>query len=134
MNLKGRIIGKEGRNIRAFEAATGVDIIVDDTPEAIIISGFDPFRREIARIAMERLIADGRIHPARIEEVVQKVEKELNEEIMRVGEQTITGYGYSGCQSRYNNVDRKDEIPFELRAECFESFYRSWTYCRYNGS
>jgi ribonucrease Y len=94
--LKGRIIGKEGRNIRAFEAATGVDIIVDDTPEAIIISGFDPFRREIARIAMERLIADGRIHPARIEEVVQKVEKELNEEIMRVGEQTILDIGIQG--------------------------------------
>ncbi len=94
--LKGRIIGKEGRNIRAFEAATGVDIIVDDTPEAIIISGFDPFRREIARIAMERLIADGRIHPARIEEVVQKVEKELHEEIMRVGEQTILDIGIQG--------------------------------------
>jgi ribonuclease Y len=94
--LKGRIIGKEGRNIRAFEAATGVDIIVDDTPEAIIISGFDPFRREIARIAMERLIADGRIHPARIEEVVNKVEKELNEEIMRVGEQTILDIGIQG--------------------------------------
>jgi ribonuclease Y len=94
--LKGRIIGKEGRNIRSFEAATGVDIIVDDTPEAIIISGFDPFRREIARIAMERLIADGRIHPARIEEVVQKVEKELNEEIIRVGEQTIMDMGMQG--------------------------------------
>lgn len=94
--LKGRIIGKEGRNIRAFEAATGVDIIVDDTPEAIIISGFDPFRREIARIAMERLIADGRIHPARIEEVVMKVEKELNEEIIRVGEQTILDIGIQG--------------------------------------
>jgi ribonuclease Y len=94
--LKGRIIGKEGRNIRAFEAATGVDIIVDDTPEAIIISGFDPFRREIARIAMERLIADGRIHPARIEEVVQKVEKELHEEIMRVGEQTLLDIGIQG--------------------------------------
>ena len=94
--LKGRIIGKEGRNIRAFEAVTGVDIIVDDTPEAIIISGFDPFRREIARIAMERLIADGRIHPARIEEVVQKVEKELNEEIIRVGEQTLIDMGIQG--------------------------------------
>lgn len=94
--LKGRIIGKEGRNIRAFEAVTGVDIIVDDTPEAIIISGFDPFRREVARVAMERLIADGRIHPARIEEVVIKVEKELNEEIIRVGEQTLIDMGIQG--------------------------------------
>lgn len=94
--LKGRIIGKEGRNIRAFEAVTGVDIIVDDTPEAIIISGFDPFRREVARVAMERLISDGRIHPARIEEVVCKVEKELNEEIIRVGEQTLIDIGIQG--------------------------------------
>jgi ribonucrease Y len=94
--LKGRIIGKEGRNIRAFEAVTGVDIIVDDTPEAIIISGFDPFRREVARVAMERLIADGRIHPARIEEVVAKVEKELNEEIIKVGEQTLIDMNLQG--------------------------------------
>ena len=94
--LKGRIIGKEGRNIRAFEAVTGVDIIVDDTPEAVIISAFDPFRREVARVAMERLIADGRIHPARIEEMVHKVEKELNEEIIRVGEQTLIEMGIQG--------------------------------------
>ncbi|CAN5442192.1 ribonuclease Y [soil metagenome] len=94
--LKGRIIGKEGRNIRAFEAATGVDIIVDDTPEAIIISGFDPFRREIARVSMERLIADGRIHPARIEEIVGKVEKELCEEIIKVGENTLLEMGIQG--------------------------------------
>ena len=94
--LKGRIIGKEGRNIRAFEAATGVDIIVDDTPEAIIISGFDPFRREIARVAMERLIADGRIHPARIEEVVEKVQKELIEDLIRVGENTLIEMGIQG--------------------------------------
>jgi len=94
--LKGRIIGKEGRNIRAFEAVTGVDIIVDDTPEAIIISAFDPFRREVARVAMERLILDGRIHPARIEEVVAKVEKELNEEIIRIGEQTLIDMGIQG--------------------------------------
>lgn len=94
--LKGRIIGKEGRNIRAFEAVTGVDIIVDDTPEAVIISGFDPFRREVARVAMERLIADGRIHPARIEEVVAKVDKELNEEIIRIGEQTLIEMGIQG--------------------------------------
>lgn len=94
--LKGRIIGKEGRNIRAFEAATGVDIIVDDTPEAIIISGFDPFRREVARVAMERLIADGRIHPARIEEIVEKVHKELVEELVRVGENTLIEMGIQG--------------------------------------
>jgi len=94
--LKGRIIGKEGRNIRAFEAVTGVDVIVDDTPEAVIISGFDPFRREVARVAMERLIADGRIHPARIEEVVAKVDKELNEEIIRIGEQTLIEMGIQG--------------------------------------
>ena len=94
--LKGRIIGKEGRNIRAFEAATGVDIIVDDTPEAIIISGFDPFRREVARVAMERLIADGRIHPARIEEVVLAVDKELNEEIIKIGEQTLMEMSIQG--------------------------------------
>ena len=94
--LKGRIIGKEGRNIRAFEAVTGVDIIVDDTPEAIIIYGFDPFRREVARVAMERLIADGRIHPARIEEVVLAVDKELNEEIIKIGEQTLMEMSIQG--------------------------------------
>jgi len=94
--MKGRIIGREGRNIRAFEAKTGVDVIVDDTPEAVILSAFDQYRREIARIALERLIADGRIHPARIEEVVDKVSEELEEEIIREGENTLIQLGIHG--------------------------------------
>ena len=94
--MKGRIIGREGRNIRAFEAATGVDVIVDDTPEAVILSAFDPFRREVARVALERLIADGRIHPARIEEVVQKVREELEEELIKTGENAMLEVGIHG--------------------------------------
>ncbi len=92
-DMKGRIIGKEGRNIRSFEAATGVDVIVDDTPEAVILSSFDQFRREVARVSLEKLIADGRIHPARIEEVVEKVRQELEEEMIKDGENTILQLG-----------------------------------------
>lgn len=95
-DIKGKIIGREGRNIRALEAATGVEIIVDDTPEAIIISGFDPVRREVARLSLHRLVQDGRIHPARIEEVVQKTEKNIEEEIVEIGERTCIELGIHG--------------------------------------
>lgn len=95
-DIKGRIIGREGRNIRALEAATGVEIIVDDTPEAIILSCFDPVRREIARLALHRLVTDGRIHPARIEEVVNKTEKQINDEIFEVGKRTTIDLGIHG--------------------------------------
>jgi ribonuclease Y len=94
--MKGRIIGREGRNIRALEAATGVEIIVDDTPEAIILSCFDPIRREIARLSLHRLVQDGRIHPARIEEVVAKTRKQLEEEVVEIGERTCIDLGIHG--------------------------------------
>ncbi len=94
--VKGRIIGREGRNIRALEAATGVEIVVDDTPEAIVISAFDPVRREVCRLALHQLISDGRIHPARIEEVVQKVKKQVDEEVIETGKRTAIDLGIHG--------------------------------------
>ena len=94
--IKGRVIGREGRNIRALEAATGVEIIVDDTPEAIILSGFDPVRREIARLSLHKLVTDGRIHPARIEEVVAKTKKQIDQEIMEIGKRTTIDLGIHG--------------------------------------
>ncbi|MCH2042900.1 MAG: ribonuclease Y [Saprospiraceae bacterium] len=99
-DLKGQIIGREGRNIRALESATGVEIIVDDTPEAIIISSFDPVRREVCRLSLQRLVADGRIHPARIEEVVAKTKKQLNEQIMEIGQRTVIDLNIHGVQTQ----------------------------------
>jgi len=97
--IKGRIIGREGRNIRALEAATGVEIVVDDTPEAILLSSFDPIRREVARLALHQLVTDGRIHPARIEEIVTKTQKQVNEEIIEIGKRTVIDFGIHGLHS-----------------------------------
>jgi ribonuclease Y len=131
--MKGRIIGREGRNIRAIEAATGVDLIIDDTPEAVILSGFNPMRREVARLSLDRLISDGRIHPARIEEVVKKATTEVEASVKEAGEQATFDVGVHGIHPEVIKLLGTAEIPLLLCPERAAALFGGRLLVRHHG-
>ena len=131
--MKGRIIGREGRNIRAFEKATGVDLIIDDTPGVVIVSGFDTIRREVARLALNKLIVDGRIHPARIEEIVIATQKELDKHIQKLGEEACQELAIHGLHERLVAPPGPAALPHQLQPERAAALHRSGVHRRHDG-